>query len=67
MRYNKPTEEELTYLESIKNQKQYGSADRDKLYKVYNRIFNTNKRPTACGRCLATTHRELMTILNNEK
>ncbi len=67
MTYNKPTEEEMEYLASIKTQRQYGQDDRNKLYNVYNRLFNANKRPTSCGRCLANTHKELMLIYNREK
>ena len=64
---NTPTNDELTYLESIIQQKRYSPADREKMYSVYNRIFGTNKRPTSCGKCLANTHRELMNIYNKFK
>lgn len=63
MTYNAPTEEELTYLESIRDQKRYSPADRDKLYYTYNRLFNTHIRPTTCGSCVAKRHKELMQIL----
>jgi len=67
MKYNTPTDEELTYLASIRGQKTYSPNDRVVMYNVYNRIFGTNKQPTSCGKCLAGTHRELMTVYNNEK
>jgi len=65
--YNTPTIEELEYLASIVTKKQFGAGCRTELYNVYNRLYNANKRPTACGQCLARTHRELMVIYNNEK
>ena len=66
MTYNTPTEEELTYLESIRNQKRYSPADRDKMYYTYNRLFNTRIRPTTCGSCIAKRHKELMQVYQLE-
>ena len=67
MTYNTPTAEELAYLASIVNTKRYGANDRDMLYKTYNRIFNTNIRPSSCGGCLAKRHKELMIVYNENK
>jgi hypothetical protein len=64
---NTPTKEELIYLESIRTKKQYSPQDRVEMYNVYNRIFNTSKRPTSCGKCLADTHRDLMNVYNQYK
>lgn len=66
---NTPTPEELEYLRSIERKRKYGRGDREEMYRVYNRIFSANKRPTTCGSCLYKTHSELMQILkqyNNE-
>ena len=62
---NKPTEQEMEYLRSIRTKRTYGSGERKEMYNVYNRIFNDNRRPTSCGSCVAKVHRTLMTILNN--
>lgn len=67
MKYNTPTAEELEFLESIKHVKNYGKDARNEMYAVYNRIFNTNIRPTTCGACLAKRHKHLMEVLKNEK
>lgn len=64
---NTPTKEELTYLASIEKKKQYSPGDRIEMYKVYNRIFGTNDRPTSCGKCLSNTHRRLMNVYNKYK
>ena len=59
---NKPTDAELTYIASIKDQKRFSPNDRKVMYGVYNRIHGTNERPTSCGRCLANKHKALMKI-----
>ena len=66
MTYNKPTTEELLYIDSIKNQKQYGRGEQEKIYAVYNRLYNQNARPGGCGRCLAEKHKALMYVLERE-
>ena len=60
---NVPTNDELEYLRSIRGKRNYGSGDRNEMYRVYNRIFNDRKTPTSCGSCVAKTHRALMAIL----
>lgn len=67
MKYNKPTDQELVYLATIRTMKRYGKNDREVLYGTYNRIFGTNKRPTTCGQCIAQVHRDLVKVYNLEK
>lgn len=66
MTYNKPTTEELLYIDSIKSQKKYGRDEQIKMYSVYNRLFNDKARPGGCGRCLAEKHKALMEVLKRE-
>ncbi len=66
MTYNKPTTEELLYIDSIKGQRRYGRDEQVKLYSVYNRLFNDNARPGGCGRCLAGKHKALLEVLKRE-
>lgn len=66
MTYNKPTTEELIYIDSIKSQKKYGRSEQEKMYSVYNRLFNERARPGGCGRCIAAKHKALMQVLQLE-
>ena len=59
---NKPTDAELTYIASIKDQKRFSPNDRKVMYGVYNRIMGTNDRPTSCGQCIAKKHKALIQI-----
>lgn len=59
---NKPTPEEMIYIASIKDKKQYSPNDRNVLFGVYNRIHGTNDRPTSCGSCVAKKHRALLKV-----
>lgn len=64
---NKPTKDELIYLQSIERKKSYGGGDRQQMWDVYNRIFGTNERPTSCGSCVSKVHRRLMNVYNQYK
>jgi len=46
--------EELEAIQSLMHRQRYGHADTLKAYDLYNRIFNTQKHPTSCGKCVIT-------------
>lgn len=46
------TYEELEDIQSLMDRSGYNHSQRVRIYDLYNRIYNTNKSPTSCGKCL---------------
>lgn len=71
-RYQKPecfTEEEYTYLNQVfsTNRNVIPPSQQTKMLKIYNRVFHSNKKPTSCGSCFASTYKDLKTLMNEYK
>ena len=60
------TFEELENIQSLMERQRYSHADRLQIYDLYNRIFNTQKHPTSCGKCVVNTLNGLRTTYRNE-
>lgn len=44
--------EELEQIQSLMERSGYNHSQRVQIYDLYNRVFNTNKSPTSCGKCI---------------
>lgn len=45
------TYDELEDIQTLMDRRSYSHADWLKIYDLYNRIFNTNKPVSSCGKC----------------
>ena len=58
------TEQEFVWVEdnltTLRNSTAVTMEFRDKTYQLYNKINNTNKRPTSCGRCWNNTKQQVI-------
>lgn len=63
------TEEEYNYLTEYFSQtrNEINVSQQQMLLKIYNRIFNTNKRPTSCSSCFRELHSDLAKVYNTYK
>tara|TARA_R110002020_G_scaffold367880_4_gene579809 strand:+ start:1824 stop:2195 length:372 start_codon:yes stop_codon:yes gene_type:complete len=62
------TEDELSIYESVLPRIQKGtikSEDQAILVKLYNKVFNANKKPTSCGSCVQQTLAQLAKVYVN--
>ena len=54
MRWNF-TEEAISFIEAnnaiFKGHKKLTREEREKLYLIYNEVFNTSRKPSGCGAC----------------
>ena len=64
---NKPTEEELTYIASIRDKRRYSPQEVKDMFDLYNRLHGTKDKPTTCGRCIARKHSALLKIYKDNK
>ena len=70
--YKKPqclNEDEYNYLHSYfaETRNEINVSTQQILLKIYNRVFNTNKRPTSCSSCFREVHSELAKVYNTYK
>ncbi len=58
------TEEEFVWVEQNLNTLQNSAAVnikfRDEVYRLYNKINDTKKKPTSCGRCWRNTKQQVI-------
>jgi len=62
------TEDELSIYESVLPRIQKGTIkgeDQAILVKLYNKVFNANKKPTSCGSCVRGTLQKLEAVYKN--
>jgi hypothetical protein len=62
------TEDELSIYESVLPRIQKGTIkaeDQAILVKLYNKVFNANKKPTSCGSCVQQTIAQLAKVYVN--
>ena len=62
------TEDELSIYESVLPRIQQGTIkaeDQAILVKLYNKVFNANKKPTSCGSCVQQTIAQLAKVYVN--
>ena len=62
------TEDDLSIYESVLPRIQKGtikSEDQAILVKLYNKVFNANKKPTSCGSCVQQTLAQLAKVYVN--
>ena len=45
--------DELEAIQTLMERYRYSHAELERIYDLYNRIFNTRKSPTSCGKCNA--------------
>jgi len=70
--YKKPqclNEDEYNYLTEYfaETRNEINVSTQQMLLKIYNRVFNTNKRPTSCSSCFREVHSELAKVYNTYK
>jgi len=46
------TFEELQNAQRLHDRQRYSREEIDEMFGLYNRIFNTKKQPTGCGKCI---------------
>ena len=67
--YARPfTEDELSIYESVLPRIQGGTVngqDQDILVKLYNKVFNANKKASSCGSCVRETLAKLKKVYKN--
>lgn len=63
------TEEEYNYLTEYfaQTRNEINVSQQQMLLKIYNRIFNTNKKPTSCSSCFRELHSDLAKVYNTYK
>jgi NAD(P)H-nitrite reductase large subunit len=63
------TEEEYNYLTEYfaQTRNEINVSQQQMLLKIYNRIFNRNKRPTSCSSCFRELHSDLAKVYNTYK
>jgi hypothetical protein len=63
------TEDEYNYLTEYfaQTRNEINVSQQQMLLKIYNRIFNTNKRPTSCSSCFRELHSDLAKVYNTYK
>lgn len=59
--------EELEDIVLLNDRQRYSSEDIDRIFNLYNRVFNTHKRPTGCGKCIVNTLSALNRKLDDER
>ncbi len=61
------TEDEILIYEEVMNRTKgtLTGADQGILLKIYNKVFNTNKKPSSCGSCVRGTLQKLEAVYNN--
>lgn len=65
------TQEEFVWVESNMNELMNATASnmdfRNEVYRLYNKIGNTNKLPNSCGRCWRSTKQQVVQYFNKIK
>ncbi|CAB5218644.1 hypothetical protein UFOVP211_46 [uncultured Caudovirales phage] len=63
------TEEEYNYLTEYfaQTRNEINVSQQQMLLKIYNRIFNANKKPTSCSSCFRELHSDLAKVYNTYK
>lgn len=59
--------EELEDIQTLMDRRSYSHADLLKIYDLYNRIFNTNKSVSSCGKCNVNKLRALKRKYEEER
>jgi hypothetical protein len=44
--------EELESIQLLNDRQRYSSEDIDRIFDLYNRVNDTHKKPTGCGKCI---------------
>jgi NAD(P)H-nitrite reductase large subunit len=63
------TEDEYNYLTEYfaQTRNEINVSQQQMLLKIYNRIFNANKKPTSCSSCFRELHSDLAKVYNTYK
>lgn len=61
------TYDELEGIQTLMERSRYSHADLQKIYDLYNRVFNTNKSITSCGKCNANKLKSLRRKYEEER
>lgn len=63
------TEEEYNYLTDYFSQtrNEINVSQQQELLKIYNRVFNMNRKPTSCSSCFRELHSDLAKVYNTYK
>lgn len=59
--------DELEGIQTLMERSRYSHADLQKIYDLYNRVFNTNKSITSCGKCNANKLKSLRRKYEEER
>ena len=61
------TQDEIKIYEEVMDRTKgtITGADQGILLKIYNKVFNTNKKPSSCGSCVRGTLQKLEAVYNN--
>ena len=61
------TEDEMKIYEEVMNRTKgtITGSDQAILVKIYNKVFNANKKPSSCGSCVKGTLQKLKTVYEN--
>ena len=59
--------DELEQIQSLMERSRYSHADLEKIYDLYNRVFNTNQSITSCGKCSANKFKSLKRKYDEER
>lgn len=59
--------EELEAIQKYMERTHYGHAHKLEIYDLYNRVFNQQKHPTSCGKCIVGVLNALRTKYNEER
>lgn len=59
--------EELQDIQKYMERNNYGHAHKLIIYELYNRVFNQQKSPTSCGKCIVNVLNALRTKYNEER
>lgn len=58
---------ELVDIQSLMEKTMYSHEQKLKIYDLFNRINNTNKQPTSCGKCVVSVLNGLRHTYNEER
>ena len=61
------TYDELEDIQTLMERRSYSHADLLKIYDLYNRVFNTNKSVSSCGKCNANKLKSLKRKYDEER
>ena len=59
--------DELEGIQTLMERSRYSHADLLKIYDLYNRVFNTNKSVSSCGKCNANKFKALKRKYEEER